>query len=290
MPELPEVETVRRSLARHVVGRTIRSVVLHRRDVVHGRASRGALLCGCRIHRILRHGKQLALCGSKSRTPYGLGCVCVHLGMSGSLRLVRLASGAAITGHREGTENAVMLPHTHVVWTLDDASELRFRDPRRFGGIWTFSSHQVLYRRRWHALGTDAMLIKPAEMLQRFSKSKRPVKAALLDQNVVAGLGNIYVDELLFRCGLHPLTPTSNLDPRSVRDLVRKMRRLLARATRLGGSTLRDHVDSTGRPGRFQAAHRVYGRVGQKCRRCGRRLLAIRVAGRMTVYCPDCQT
>ncbi len=285
MPELPEVETVRRSLVPQVVGRTVRSVALHRRDVVHGRATRAALLRGCRIHEILRHGKQLALLGSSRSGARREGCVCVHLGMSGSLRFVQPSGGGSRPLRTAGSS-----PHTHVVWVLDDASELRFADPRRFGGIWTFSSDRGLYRRRWQLLGADAMTITPSQLLTRLNCSHRPLKAALLDQNVVAGLGNIYVDELLFRSGLNPLIRSSDLDAAQIRDMVRRMRRLLSRATRLGGSTLRDHADSSGRPGRFQAVHCVYGRGGQPCPRCARALCSTRIAGRMTVYCGSCQS
>lgn len=283
MPELPEVETVRRSLNRQVVGHMVRSVALCRSDVVHGRATRAALLCGNRIHRILRHGKQLALIGSDG----GGGCVCIHLGMSGSLRFVR-PTGVASTG-RQTSPHSRLPRHTHVVWILDDASELRFADPRRFGGIWTFANDRGLYHQRWQALGADAMTITPRQLHASLNGSERAVKAALLDQHVVAGLGNIYVDELLFRCGLNPLTRSSDLDYVSVRALVRCMRRLLSRATDLGGSTLRDHADSSGKPGRFQTVHRVYGRGNQPCHRCNEPLRTARVAGRMTVYCRICQ-
>jgi len=276
---------VRQSLARQVVGRTVRSVALRRSDMVHGRTTCAALLCGHRIHRVLRHGKQLALLGSGTGDARRNGCVCVHLGMSGSLRFIRPPDIAA----RRMPQSAGFPPHTHVVWVLDDTSELRFADPRRFGGIWTFSSDHALYRERWHRLGADAMVIKPSQLYARLSRSDRSVKAALLDQSVVAGLGNIYVDELLFRCGLNPLIRSSQLDAVCVRDMVRRMRRLLSRATLLGGSTLRDHADSSGRPGRFQTVHRVYGRGGQPCPRCGDELCTTRVAGRTTVYCRACQ-
>ncbi|MEO1235652.1 MAG: bifunctional DNA-formamidopyrimidine glycosylase/DNA-(apurinic or apyrimidinic site) lyase [Planctomycetota bacterium] len=290
MPELPEVETVRRTLARRVVGRRVLGVDVLRAGVVYGmseggrgpsqRASSGrsgpvalrrALLEGEPLTDVGRHGKQLAMLSRR-----GAG-VCVHLGMSGSLRVVGRPT--------DGTGG----DHVHVVWRLSDGSELRFRDPRRFGGLWTFATKAELHEMRWSKLGPDALTITPGRLHAGLSRTRRWLKAALLDQRLVAGLGNIYVDELLFAVGLHPRRTAAAVTKPESRRLVAAMRRLLNRAIAAGGSTLRDYADGEGRPGGFQTRHRVYGRGGEPCARCGRPLEVLEVAGRTTCACGRCQ-
>lgn len=275
MPELPEVENVRRSLAQRVVGRRVAGVALHRADVVTGDRSPAAMLAGRRITQVTRHGKQLAIHSDKD------ACLCVHLGMTGSLCY---RTGTADDPSSDPTS------HIHVVWTLDGADRFEFRDPRRFGGIWTFPSPHALHKERWEALGDDALLVTPERLAQTLAHSKRPIKAALLDQSVVAGLGNIYVDELLFACGIHPASPSRRLKGVIVETLVQEMRRILNRAIQTGGSTLRDYVDAEGNAGSFQDHHQVYGRSGEPCRACGVTLRSRVMLGRTTVWCPACQT
>ena len=273
MPELPEVETVRRTLARAALGRVVESADVRRTDVVRGAVSDTALLVGRRITGVVRHGKQLAVVAG------GLGadasCVCVHLGMSGSLRV----------GNGTTTHDA----HSHVVWQLDGGRSVVFRDPRRFGGVWLFPSEADLHATRWSALGPDALQIRPTDLHQRLQRTRRAIKAALLDQSVVAGLGNIYVDELLFQIGVHPERPADTIGLRETQRLVRVMRQLLTKAIAAGGSTLRDYTDADGRSGRFQQAHLVYGRAGAPCRQCDTQLEAVTLASRTTVFCPRCQ-
>jgi len=280
MPELPEVETVRRTLARNLPGHRIIGVQVHRDSVVHGSKSPKALLAGLRVGQIERHGKQLAImpdaCGPSTGSPQtNRRCVCVHLGMTGSLRYSRA--------------KAPLDPHCHVVWKLDRGAQLRFRDPRRFGGIWTFQSREGLASKRWNRLGPDALSIKPLELHVRLLKTRRAIKAALLDQHVLAGLGNIYVDECLFACRIHPAQPANQLRLDQVQPMVRHLRRILTGAIEAGGSSVRDYVDSNGRAGAFQQRHHVYGRAGLPCRKCKSDLNRFVLAGRTTVFCPDCQ-
>jgi formamidopyrimidine-DNA glycosylase len=185
--------------------------------------------------------------------------------------------------------------HRHVVWTLDSGRRLVFRDPRRFGGIWTFDSQPALLAARWASLGPDALAITPRRLREALGATARPIKAALLDQSLIAGLGNIYVDELLFRCRIHPLTPADRLAADHCaadgpRRLVAAMRRLLHSAIARGGSSVRDYVNANGSRGRFQQRHHVYGRAGLPCRRCAAPLISRPVAGRTTVFCPICQS
>ncbi len=283
MPELPEVESVCRSLAGRLVGRRVVDVTVNRRSVVHGSAKPARLLRGMVVTGIERHGKQMALCaGARDHTHTSGGgpCVCIHLGMSGTLRHV--AGDAKNTPHAQDK-------HTHVIWRLDDASRVQFRDPRRFGGLWAFDSKAALLEHRWGVLGPDALRATPTQLHHKLKHTHRPIKSALLDQHVVAGLGNIYVDELLFTCGLHPLTPGNGLGFETTQRLVRRMRSLLARAIRTGGSTLRDYQDAAGAPGQFQTQHRVYGRQGRPCAVCSGELVSLLVAGRTTVCCLRCQ-
>lgn len=269
MPELPEVECVRRTLEPALMNQTFVDAAVFRRDIITGPSQPPDLLVRDPIARINRHGKQLALVARSGR------CVCIHLGMTGSLKWSR---------HPDTPQN-----HVHIQWQLADGSALSFRDPRRFGGIWTCPSHPHLVQRRWSRLGPDALTITASQLAQGLAGRSVSLKAALLNQAIVAGLGNIYVDELLFACRLSPLQPAGRVDLPDLQRLVRRMRSLLQRAIEGGGSTLRDYVDGNGAAGRFQQRHRVYGRGGQPCRSCRTPLATTTVAGRSTVHCQTCQ-
>jgi len=292
MPELPEVETVRRTLEARVLGRRVTRATLRRRDVLvlpgdpaagfsrAGRASgaparraRGHdLLSGDVVAAVVRHGKQLAIVGGTGRV------VCVHLGMSGGL--IWRAPGARL-------ENGA---HVHAIWRLDDGSRMVFRDPRRFGGLWAFPSMDELRRARWDALGPDAIGVGARALRDALARTDRPVKAALLDQCVLAGVGNIYADEALFAARVDPRRPGASLTPGECAALARHVRRVLARAVAARGSTLRDYRDADGLSGGYQLAHSVYGRGGEACPSCGGTLASAAVAQRTTVWCPACQS
>lgn len=276
MPELPEVERVRLSLAHRLLGQRIASVTLHRPDIVTGDRSDAALLANQTVTDIRRHGKQLAILSNTGR------CLCIHLGMTGSLCYHAPTSNTPVN-------------HRHVIWTLDSGDRFEFRDPRRFGGIWTFNTFDTLTQHRWSTLGPDALnitLTQPnttATLAHALQQTSRPIKSALLDQSIVAGLGNIYVDELLFLCRVHPLTPAHRLRPDLLPLLIHHMQALLARAIDAGGSTLRDYVDAEGHSGGFQNSHQVYGRAGSPCLTCATPLRSKALQGRTTVWCPNCQ-
>lgn len=281
MPELPEVERVRRSLAAHVIGRRIVRVEIRRADVVDfgsprprtAKAMRGALLEGRALTRLDRRGKQLAMVSDDEASP----ALCIHLGMTGSVM------------HQSPPLPPASEKHTHIIWHLDNGRVVSFHDPRRFGGVWCFPNQATLVASRWKSLGEDALTVEPAALHAQLRCTTRGLKAALLDQSVVAGLGNIYVDELLFTCGLHPLRHAHRLKAEAVEQLVYAMRDLLQRALASGGSTLRNYVDADGQSGGFQFEHRVYGRKGRECCRCQATLKSRVIAGRTTVYCPTCQ-
>lgn len=281
MPELPEVRCVARSI-RGVLGRVVQDVRLGRSDWIRGLNSPEQVV-GRSIGAIRTHGKRiwLRLDGSGAVGPGGLrgggGCgrcwLLVHLGMTGRLELV--------------DPWAVCSPHTHAVLVLEGVAgrvELRSVDPRRFGGLWLMGRRSEAGR-----IGPDALRMSAVGLAGCLAGSRRAVKAVLLDQSRVAGLGNIYVDESLHGAGIHPLEPACNVDAEGAARLHRSIRRVLLRAVRLGGSTLRDYRDAGGVGGMAQRVHRVYGRGGEPCMGCGAVLACGVVGGRTTCWCAQCQ-
>ncbi|MGQ0626977.1 MAG: bifunctional DNA-formamidopyrimidine glycosylase/DNA-(apurinic or apyrimidinic site) lyase [Phycisphaerales bacterium] len=269
MPELPEVETLRRSLFPHLLGVRITAVRLHRPDVVTGPRTPRALLAGDRITDLSRRGKQMALTAESGRA------IVVQLGMTG--QMLALPTGT----------DAAALTHTHVVWQTERGT-LIFRDPRRFGGLTTLASLHDLDA-RFNALGPDALAIDGDTLADRLRGSRRPIKAALLDQQTVAGIGNIYADEALFRARLGPRFSAAAISRATCHELAACIRAVLAEAVRAGGSTLRDYRSADGAPGSFATDHAVYGRAGLPCITCGAPLRRATVAQRTTVWCPRCQ-
>lgn len=281
MPELPEVERVRQSLAAHVIGRRVVKVSIRRAEVVDfgslaartAAAMQQALLVGRTITALERRGKQIAVLTDGDSAP----ALCIHLGMTGSVIHQSLPLAPADE------------KHAHLLWHLDSERVFFFHDPRRFGGIWCYPAFSELFNHRWRDLGEDALTITPQTLHEKLQRTDRHLKAVLLDQSILAGLGNIYVDELLFARGLHPMMRASRLKPEAVSELVITMRDLLHRAIHSGGSSLRNYVDANGQTGGFQFQHLVYGRGGKACLRCGAMLKTKIVAGRTTVFCAKCQ-
>lgn len=264
MPELPEVQTIVNMLAPRIVGLRIDLVELERGDIVTPAGfDLRAVLQGKVISGLIRRGKRLVFTLEDSNRFY------VHLGMSGRLTMDAL-----------GTERA---KHTHLILRFDQF-ELRFRDPRRFGGIWWMGSAPDD-----SAMGPEPLTIGSRELLDRLSRTTRAIKNSLLDQRLIAGLGNIYVDESLFGAGIHPLAPAHRLSVEQVQRLVRSIKATLRKALRHRGSTLRDYVDAEGGAGAFQKLHSVYDRGGQPCRKCGLTIRRIVLGGRSTCFCPGCQ-
>jgi formamidopyrimidine-DNA glycosylase len=207
--------------------------------------------------------------------------LCIHLGMSGQLRFVP---------HGQTLDQA---DHVHAVWNVQckkSSGTLIFRDPRRFGGIWAFDSIDALREHRWNALGPDALTITGELLHAQLSGRHRPIKSALLDQAVLAGVGNIYADEALFAAGIHPATKAHRIDAQRADTLAASIVEILSSAIASGGSTIRSYVDSTGQGGSFAQFHRVYGRAGQPCLQCEAVLAQSTIAQRTTVHCPKCQS
>src|SRR5215469_12445617 len=260
MPELPEVETVVRSIAPYLAGRRILSARFNSKHVTPGnRAALAARLAGRRVESVRRRGKFILI---------GLdrGALAVHLGMTGKL-LIQGQPGE----------------HTHGVFTLDDG-QLLYDDPRQFGRIeWSAGPPKRVAR-----LGPEPLEIGLEEFRKKLRRKAR-IKPLLLNQRFLAGLGNIYVDESLFAAGIHPLATAARLSKERACRLHQAVREILNEAIALGGSSISDYVDGEGQPGWFQVRHRVYGREGQPCLTCGAPIRRILVAQRGTHFCPRCQ-
>ena len=279
LPELPEIETIRRTIGPLLVGRTLHVATIGPHDMRargEGRGSGGSrsswitrreLLDGARVDRLERRGKRLAILAADGRA------LVVQLGMSGQL----MAGAEADATHR------------HVTWNIGRRGmEIVFRDPRRFGGVTPYRSHDALLEAWGLELGPDGLTVTAEQLAERLSGT-RAVKAALLDQAVVAGVGNIYADESLHLAGIDPRTRCSRLRPQRVGELAESIRTVLVRAVTHGGSTLRDYRAGDGARGNAQQLHAVYGRDGEPCMACGMALRGARLAGRATVWCPGCQ-
>ena len=277
MPELPEVETVRRGLDRHLVGRRIVRVEVGRERVVR-RTSREALIDGLTDTVVLaaqRRGKYLLL-------PLDSGdSLMIHLRMSGQVLLA--------------DRGADRPPHTHVVMHLDDEREAWFVDPRTFGEVVVFDPDRISVELPGvAALGVDPIADPfPRSELRRIVRStSRALKPLLLDQHVIAGIGNIYADEVLHRARLRPDRPANAIDAAATWRLHAAIVGILTASIAVGGSTLRDaqYVDLMGHSGSYQDDHCVYGRTGERCSTCGRGWIRRTVSGgRSTHYCPWCQ-
>jgi formamidopyrimidine-DNA glycosylase len=260
MPELPEVETVVRSVAAHLAGRRILSTRFTSRFVTPGSRTRLAeRLAGRRIVSVRRRGKFILIALDR-------GTLTVHLGMTGKLLV-------------EGEVGE----HTHGVFTLDDGL-LLYHDPRQFGRIeWSAGEPPRVAR-----LGPEPLEISFEDFRARLRRKAR-IKALLLNQSFLAGLGNIYADESLFAAGIHPLTSADKLTAARARKLYDAIRGILTHAIQMGGSSISDYVNGRGERGWFQMEHRAYGRQGQPCANCGRPIRKILVSQRGTHFCPHCQ-
>ncbi|HET9546616.1 MAG TPA: bifunctional DNA-formamidopyrimidine glycosylase/DNA-(apurinic or apyrimidinic site) lyase [Desertimonas sp.] len=276
MPELPEVETVRRGLQRLVVGRRIDGVEVGRERTVR-RTSRQALIDGLTGTSLVAAGRR----GKYLLCPLDSGDVLmVHLRMTGQLLLVESGSARPL--------------HTHVVLHLGDA-ELLFVDSRTFGEMVVYDpDHVDIELPEVARLGLDPLVDDPGpdELWAVLRGRSMRIKPLLLDQHVIAGIGNIYADEILHAARLHPETPASSLRRRDAVAIHEAMGRILNDSIRAGGSTLSDvgYVDMMGEGGSYQDAHLVYGRTGERCPTCGRGFIRrITSGGRSTHFCPVCQ-
>jgi formamidopyrimidine-DNA glycosylase len=272
VPELPEVETVVRDLRPLLVGRRFTSVWAGRLALRKPwKAAWKKRLVDRRIDAVRRRGKWIVV-----ELDDG-GRLVVHLGMTGQL---------TVTSVEEPRK-----AHTHLRFDLDEpAKQLRFRDVRRFGSATLFANEEEVEASFTAAgLGPEPFGLDPAYWRERMASTSRCVKAVLLDQGVVAGVGNIYADEALFEARLHPSLIASELGDEAADRLRQAVASVLNRAIEGRGSTIRDYVGGSGLKGAYQNEFRVYGRTGRACARCTTVIERVRLAGRSTHYCPQCQ-
>jgi formamidopyrimidine-DNA glycosylase len=273
VPELPEVETVRTNLEPVLLGRTFARVAIDDSRLTRPFDPQVVAreLEGERVASVERRGKYLVVRFESGRV------LLVHLRMTGSFRHV--PAGAPADG-----------PHTRAVVRLDDGSDVTYRDVRRFG-TWLLVEPSELDTYLAARLGEEPLArgFGPAALAARLANRRAPLKAALLDQRTLAGLGNIYVDEALWRARLYPLRPANSLDADEIRALHRGIRAALRMGIARQGATLRDYAQPDGSRGSMQHEFKVYGRDGEPCDRCGTPIAKTRAGGRGTWYCPTCQ-
>lgn len=271
MPELPEVETVANGVNARVRGQRIDSVWLgrHKEPFKTSRAEMADTLPGLRIERVYREGKHIVFDLKKNQTEFQW---VVHLGMTGRLLV--------------SAEEVPAPDHTHAVLGLSGGRELRFVDARRFGRM---ALYKVTDGAGFHGPGQEPLSILPENFVALFRRRKLSIKAALLNQTLLHGVGNIYADESLFRAGIRPTRVAGRLSGARLLRLHKALQEILRKAIELGGSSVSDYVDADGVAGFFQLEHRVYMRTGQPCLVCGRPIHRMVLAGRGTHFCLHCQ-
>ena len=268
MPELPEVETTRRGIAPHLVGRVCSGARVRQPRLRWPVPDLDHILAGAALEAVERRAKYLLL-------RFGRGTLIVHLGMSGSLRVLPAATAPRT--------------HDHVDLLFDEVC-LRLHDPRRFGAmLWTEgdpATHPLL-----HGLGPEPLSDAfDGAHLQRAAQGRRSaIKNLLMDGRVVVGVGNIYATEALFRAGIHPGRASGRVARVRLDRLAEEVKAVLAYAIGRGGTTLRDFLNESGEPGYFAQELLVYGRAGQACKRCGTAIRTRRIGQRASAYCPVCQ-
>jgi formamidopyrimidine-DNA glycosylase len=269
MPELPEVETIANGLHKRVRGDRIESVWLGSKPEPLKSTAReiARTLEGARVGQVRRVGKHIVF-DLQGNGGAARGQWIVHLGMTGRMLVV---------------DAATSLPkHTHLVARLASGRELRFVDPRRFGRLEVSGSE-------FSGPGAEPLEIGAEEFARLFHRRAAPIKALLLNQTLLHGVGNIYADESLFRAGIRPRRRANTLTRHELSRLHAAVREVLQEAIAAGGSSVSDYVDADGEEGFFQLQHRAYGREGQPCLVCKKKIKKIVVAGRGTHYCPKCQ-
>lgn len=270
MPELPEVETTRRGLAPYLLGETVAEVIVRKRDLRWPVSKQfDKELPGREIRKVARRGKYLLIHVADA-------CMILHLGMSGSARIL--------------FKNETPRKHDHVDLVLGSGTIMRFNDPRRFGSIhWTREDplqHPLIVSLGPEPL-SDAFNVDYLYNLSR--KRKQNIKTFIMDSKVVVGVGNIYASESLFQAGIHPKRQAGKVSRQRYEKLIAAIKKILNAAIRQGGTTLRDFVNSDGKPGYFAQQLSVYGKTGQVCVACDNTIQCIQLGQRSTFYCSHCQ-
>ncbi|RLV59014.1 bifunctional DNA-formamidopyrimidine glycosylase/DNA-(apurinic or apyrimidinic site) lyase [Parashewanella curva] len=269
MPELPEVEVTRQGISPHIIKQDVANLIIRNHslrwpipDVAHN-------IVGQTINSVHRRAKYLLL-------ETNAGITIIHLGMSGSLRVL--------------DENTPVEKHDHVDLVLGNHKVLRFNDPRRFGAwLWyelPIETHPLLNKLGPEPLSDD---FNVEQFSQALEGKKKAIKLCLMDNHIVVGVGNIYANEALFTAGIHPKIPANRVDVDKLPKLVETVKLILTNAIKQGGTTLKDFTNADGKPGYFAQKLHVYGRGGQACHECGTVLHEIKLGQRTTVFCDHCQ-
>jgi formamidopyrimidine-DNA glycosylase len=278
MPELPEVETVRRGLGSAIANANVVGVVVRDRRLrwpIPKTFERD--LIGCEILCIERRSKYL-LFRLRARDDKTEKTLLAHLGMTGSFVVI------------DSKQLPSLKAHDHVDIALSNGLTLRYNDPRRFGSMHVFEDDDATQPLLAH-LGPEPLTdaFNADYLFEHTRRRSGPVKQAIMDNTLVVGVGNIYANESLFRAGIHPNRAANRVSETRYESLVHEIKAVLSEAIKAGGSTLRDYVNANGEPGYFQLNYFVYGRDGEPCKHCGTTLKLMRHGGRATVYCTRCQ-
>jgi formamidopyrimidine-DNA glycosylase len=276
MPELPEVEVICRGLQNHILQRRIEKVHCSGKRLRFPMdcTALNRELCGQSIYSLTRRAKYLRLQFSNG------AILIIHLGMTGNMGVFKKGSKTK--------------KHDHIRWTLDNNTELRFNDTRRFGAVHLFSAEEA-------SKGVKAFFSKTGPeplsracstkyLFNRAANKKQPVKNFIMDSHIIAGIGNIYANESLFRAGIHPTIPASTLTEKDWRRLLTVIRKTLRHAIQCGGSTISDFVNASGDGGYFQMNFQIYGKEGEQCVTCQETIQKVTIGGRASFFCPRCQT
>lgn len=271
MPELPEVETIVRGLRKTVVGKKIRNVKVIFPGIVKQDAKNFIRNVGrSKIVTVRRRGKYILIDLSNGNT------ILAHLGMTGNFLLVKSSSPRN--------------KHNHLIIRFyETRKELRYNDQRKFGKIKSFPTSKEENVSELKKLGPESLNISSSGFINLFQKRKGRIKSALLNQQILAGLGNIYADESLFEARIHPAQKIDKLSPQELKRLLQAIQKILKKAIRAGGSSIENYYNVNGEIGSFQLQHQVYGREGLSCKRCGTKIKRIKISQRSSYFCPRCQ-
>ena len=270
MPELPEIETIVRGLQQQIVGQKIVRVKVNLAKIVRGDKERFAsLIEGASIFEVRRQGKIIILGLSNGMS------ILVHLKLTGQLHCTLPEKPA--------------IKHTHLVFDLSGGEELRYVDLRQFGYFLLTKTSEISHLPQLSALGPDPLKISLDEFKGLISKRSGRIKSLLLNQSFLAGIGNIYADEILHLSGIHPLQPAHLLSEPKIKRLHQAIREVLTRAIEYRGSSVSDYLDSNGQEGSYQRFHRVYRREGKPCLACQAKIARLKIGNRSSYFCPNCQ-
>lgn len=287
MPELPEVEVVRMGLDAQLRNARVCDLQIFTPTVVPFSESEQQLLIGQHFRGFRRRGKYLII-------DLDQGHLLIHLRMTGQVLIIPADAENLLplpfTYYQRSLESSTD-KHTHGCFAFDNGMQMTYRDVRKFGRVEYLSSSQLQDSKSLNKLGPEPLTsdFSPAAFAQALHKTRRAIKAVLLDQRVVAGLGNIYVDEALFLAGIHPLYPAAKLKPKAVKKLFQAIPFVLQKGIDAGGTSLKDYLHPDGTRGSHQEHLFVYGRTGQNCQQCETPLVKSVVAQRGTHHCPQCQ-